>query len=524
MPDASTRPGTVALVGAGPGDPGLITVRGRDWLARAEVVVYDHLVNTRLLRLAPDACEIIYAGKKEGVATLPQDKINTLLIEKARLGKTVIRLKGGDPFIFGRGGEEATALKDAGIPFIVVPGVASPIGVSAYAGIPLTHRDFSSTVSIITGSNEKGNEDLHLDWEKIASRSGTLVFLMGARKLKRIAQKLMDHGKDPQTPIAVIQWGTTPIQKTWEGTLESIVEIAARETILPPALTIVGEVVSLKHHMDWFESQPLFGKTVVVTRPEHQSDAFIEQLLERGAEPFLFPVIDMVEPDDLAPLDEAIRTLEAYDGVIFTSVNGVRWFMKRLKFHNLDIRELKGKRLYCIGPKTEQAVRDLGVRVDAVPEEYVAESLVDCLGRENIEGKRYLLPRAQVARETLPEKLAELGARVDVAPAYKTVCPPADTAQLRQRLAEGTLDVVTFTSSSTVQHFMKLAGDNAVAAMQHVIVACIGPITAKTAEKLGLEVAIQADEYTVDGLVRAMETYFTDRDSGWRLTQRGEIF
>ena len=393
MADPASHPGTVALVGAGPGDPGLITVRGRDWLTRADVVVYDHLVNPRLLKLAPGGCEFIYAGKKEGVATLPQDAINTLLIDKARAGKTVVRLKGGDPFIFGRGGEEATELKSAGVPFIVVPGVTSPIGVSAYAGIPLTHRDFSSTVSIITGSNEKGNEDLHLDWEKIASRSGTLVFLMGARKLRRIAEKLMEHGKDPNTPIAVIQWGTTPVQKTWQGTLESIVGIAERETILPPALTIIGEVVSLKPHMDWFEGLPLFGKTVVVTRPEHQAEGFIEQLLERGAEPFLFPVIDMVEPDDAGPLDNAIKNLAVYDGVIFTSVNGVTWFMKRLAAHNLDIRELKDKRIYCIGPRTEQAVRDLGVRVDTVPEEYVAESLVESLGLENLKGKCLLLPR-----------------------------------------------------------------------------------------------------------------------------------
>ena len=508
MADPASHPGTVALVGAGPGDPGLITVRGRDWLTRADVVVYDHLVNPRLLKLAPGGCEFIYAGKKEGVATLPQDAINALLIDKAREGKTVVRLKGGDPFIFGRGGEEATELKSAGVPFIVVPGVTSPIGVSAYAGIPLTHRDFSSTVSIITGSNEKGNEDLHLDWEKIASRSGTLVFLMGARKLRRIAEKLMEHGKAPNTPIAVIQWGTTPVQKTWQGTLESIVGIAERETILPPALTIIGEVVSLKPHMDWFEGLPLFGKTVVVTRPEHQAEGFIEQLLERGAEPFLFPVIDMVEPDDAGPLDNAIKNLAVYDGVIFTSVNGVTWFMKRLAAHNLDIRELKGKRIYCIGPRTEQAVRDLGVRVDTVPEEYVAESLVESLGRENLKGKCFLLPRAQVAREMLPEKLAELGARVDVAPAYKTVLPEADTAELRRRLDAGTLDVVTFTSSSTVKHFMELAGDGAKEALSRTTVACIGPVTAKTAQNLGLKVAVMAEEYTVDGLIRALEAHF----------------
>jgi len=509
MTDRSNKPGKVALVGAGPGDEGLMTLRGKEWLERADVVVYDHLANERLLRFTQPGTEFIYAGKKEGKITLSQDQINAQLIEKAKLGKIVVRLKGGDPFIFGRGGEETEALTDAGIPFVVVPGVTSPIGVAAYAGIPLTHRDFSSTLSIITGSNEKGKEDTHIDWEKIASRSGTLIFLMGARKLKRITENLMQYGKDPETPIAVIQWGTTYRQKTWTGTLNTIVDIAAKENIKPPALTIVGEVVNLKPHTDWYETLPLFGKTVVITRPEEQSEAFMQGLLERGAEPFLFPVIETVPPEDWGPLDAAIQKLDGYDGLIFTSVNGVKFFMRRLKEKGKDVRELKGLRLYAIGPKTEKAVNALGINVDVVPEDYVAESLLASMGKENIKGKKFLLPRAAVARETLPDQLRAQGATIDVAPAYQTIRPKTDTGELIRRIEEGSVHAVTFTSSSTVTHFMGLIGAELIPKLAKVTIACIGPVTAKTAEKAGLKVDIMAEEYTVDGLIEALEKHFT---------------
>ena len=508
MTDHSHTHGKVALVGAGPGDEGLLTLRGKQWLEQADVVIYDHLANERLLRFTRPGTEIIYAGKKEGRATLTQDKINTLLTEKAGLGKTVVRLKGGDPFIFGRGGEETRALTEAGIPFVVVPGVTSPIGVAAYAGIPLTHRDFSSTLSIITGSNEKGKEDEHIDWGKIASRSGTLIFLMGARKLKRITENLMKYGKHPDTPIAVIQWGTTFRQKTWTGTLNTIVDIAAKENIKPPALTIVGEVVNLKPHTDWYETLPLFGKTIVITRPEEQSAAFMNGLLERGAEPFLFPVIETVPPADWTLLDQSIGKLDTYDGLIFTSVNGVRFFMRRLKEKDKDVRELKGLRLYAIGPKTEQAVNALGIRVDVVPEDFVAESLIDSMGKESIKGKRFLLPRATVARETLPDHLRAQGAVIDVAPAYRTVRPKTDAGELIRRLKEGSVHAITFTSSSTVTHFMKLLGEEFHSQLKKISVACIGPVTAKTAEKAGLKVHIMAEEYTIDGLITALEKYF----------------
>ena len=507
MNEPQKKTGTVVLVGAGPGDVGLLTIRGKEWMERADVIVYDHLVNLNMMRFAKEGVEKIYAGKKEGRAILKQDRINALLIEKAKEGKTVVRLKGGDPFIFARGGEETHALKQARIPFLVVPGITAPVGVSAYAGIPLTHRDLSSTISIITGSNEKNKEDIHIDWEKIAARSGTLVFLMGARKLQKIAENLMKYGKNPDTPVAVIQWGTTARQKTWTGTLDTIAEIPKKEQIKPPALTIIGEVVTLKPKTDWYELLPLFGRTVVVTRSDEQSGEFIKLLEDKGAEPFIFPVIQTVPPKDPALLDQALENLTNYDGLIFTSVNGVRFFSKRLREKEKDIRELKGVKVYAIGPKTGQAVNDLGIRVDTIPEDFVAESLVKSLSQENVKGKKFLLPRAEVAREVLPEELKKMGANVDVVPAYRTIAPEHKNEELLHRLGEGNIDVITFTSSSTVTNFLDLIGKENHDLLKAVKIACIGPITAKTAEDNGLIPHILPQQFTIEALVDAIEGY-----------------
>ena len=508
MNNSKNKQGKVILIGAGPGDVGLLTLQGKHWLQKAEVILYDHLVNEDLLRFTQKATEVIYVGKKEGVATLDQEKINSLLVEKAKKGKVVVRLKGGDPFIFGRGGEEIQAVKQSKIPFLVVPGVTSVTGVAAYAGIPLTHRDLSSTLSIITGSNEKKQGDIHIDWERIASRTGTLVFLMGARKLPLIAKKLMKFGKSPETPIAVIQWGTTARQKTWKGTLSTIVETSSKEKISPPALTIIGEVVNLKPEIEWYEHLPLFGKTIVVTRKGDQAESMIDRLRELGAEPFFFPVIETVEPNDWAPLDEALNHLSRYEGLIFTSVNGVQFFFKRLKEIQQDIRNLKGVRIFTIGPKTADAVRDLGIHVDVVPENFVAESLIESIGKENINGKRFLIPRATVAREVLPEKLREMGAQIDVAPAYQTILPSLKSDTLEKRLHSGDIQVLTFTSSSTVKNFLALTGESLIPEIKKTRIACIGPITAKTAEDAGLTVDIIPKEYTVSALLDAIEDYY----------------
>ena len=506
MNNSKNNQGKIILIGAGPGDAGLLTLQGKQWLQKAEVILYDHLVNEDLLRFSKKETEVIYVGKKEGVASMQQEKINELLVAKAREGKIVARLKGGDPFIFGRGGEEIQAADQSKIPFLVVPGVTSVTGVAAYAGIPLTHRHLSSTLSIITGSNEKNQGDIHIDWAKIAARSGTLVFLMGARKLPLIVEKLIKFGKDPQTPIAVIQWGTTARQKTWKGTLATIVEIASKEKILPPALTIIGEVVNLKPEMEWYERLPLFGKTVVVTRKGDQAEGMIDRLRELGAEPFFFPVIETVAPDDWAPLDEALNHLSRYDGLIFTSVNGVRFFFQRLKEIQQDIRNLKDVRIYTIGPKTAEAVQELGMVVDVVPDEFVAESLLESI--KDIKGKRFLIPRAKVAREVLPVKLREMGAQVDVAPAYQTILPGLKSDTLAKRLKSGAIDVLTFTSSSTVKNFLALTGEPLLPEIKKTRIACIGPITAKTAEDAGLKVDILPEEYTVASLLDAIEDYF----------------
>ena len=498
--------GKVVLVGAGPGDIGLLTLNGKDWLQKADVVLYDHLVNPDMVRFTQKLTEIIYVGKKEGIASMEQEQINALLISKASEGKIVVRLKGGDPFVFGRGGEEIQAVQEAGIAFIIVPGVTSVTGVAAYAGIPLTHRDLSSTFSVITASNEKKQGDIHIDWEKISARSGTLVFLMGARKLPLITEKLMSFGKSPDTPIAVVQWGTTARQKTWVGTLETIVEISAKDKISPPALTIIGEVVNLKPVIEWYEHLPLFGKTIVVTRTGNQAESMIDRLRELGAEPFFFPVIETIDPEDWAPLDNALRNLSKYQGLIFTSVNGVHFFAERIKTIGQDIRELKGLRVFTIGPKTAQAVRDLGILVDVIPEKFVAESLVESI--QDIKGRRFLLPRATIAREFLPEQLRKLGAIVDVAPAYQTILPPTQVGELQKRLEAGSIDVITFTSSSTVENFLTLTGERILPAIKRAKIACIGPVTEKTARKAGLNVEIVPEQYTVSSLLNAIETFF----------------
>ena len=508
MNNSKNKTGKIILIGAGPGDVSLLTLQGKSWLQKAEVILYDHLVNEDLLRFTQKKTEIFYVGKKEGVASLEQEKINSLLIKKAQEGKVVVRLKGGDPFIFGRGGEEIQAAKKSNIPFLVVPGVTSVTGVAAYAGIPLTHRHLSSTLSVITGSNEKNQGDIHIDWEKIASRSGTLVFLMGARKLPLIVEKLMKFGKSPDTPIAVIQWGTTARQKTWKGTLSTIGEKTSKEKISPPALTIIGEVVNLKPEIEWYEHLPLFGKSIVVTRKGDQAEGMIERLGELGAEPVFFPVIETVAPEDWATLDEALNNISRYDGLIFTSVNGVRFFFQRLKETQQDIRNLKNLRVYTIGPKTAEAVRDLGICVDVVPEDFVAESLIESIGKEKITGQRFLIPRATIAREILPETLRDMGAQVDIAPAYQTVLPKPKSDAFSKRLQSGDIDVLTFTSSSTVKNFLELTGKSLFEKVKKTRIACIGPITAETAKNAGLNVDILPKEYTVPALLEAIEDYY----------------
>lgn len=500
--------GKVYLVGAGPGDPGLLTLRAKELLQAAEVVIYDYLANEAFLQYAPAEAERIYVGKKGGDHTLSQNEINALLVEKGR-GKMVVRLKGGDPFVFGRGGEEAEDLVAAGIPFEVVPGVTAAIAVPAYAGIPLSHRDYTASMAFVTGHERDDKDASKINWDKLATAVGTLVFFMGIKNLPVICRELITHGRPPETPAAVIRWGTTPEQRTVVGTLANIVERVEQAKIKPPAIVVVGEVVALREKLNWFESRPLFGRRVVVTRAREQASAFKQQLNELGAECIEFPTIEIQPPPSWQPLDQAIASLASYDWVIFTSVNGVKFFMERLWAAGLDGRELKGIRLAAIGPKTAEALEERGLRPDLVPGEYRAEAILDGLKSEGVGARRFLLPRAMAARDILPDTLRQWGGEVDLVPAYQTVLPQDKSSHILQLFQAGAIDCVSFTSSSTVHNFFKLLDKEKILPhMERVAVACIGPITGETAASFGLKTAIMPADYTISALIEAIRAHF----------------
>jgi uroporphyrinogen III methyltransferase/synthase len=506
------KKGKVYLVGAGPGDPGLLTLKAKACIEKADVVIYDYLANAVFLDYAKRAAEPIYVGKEGGRHTLGQEEINRLIVEKASAGLRVVRLKGGDPFIFGRGGEEAQELVKAGIPFEVVPGITSAIAVPAYAGIPLTHRDFTATVAFVTGHEDPGKETSNVAWDKIATGIGTLVFLMGVGNLPKIAASLMEHGRSPDTPVAVIRAGTGPAQRTVTGSLGNIAQIAKKEELKPPAIIVVGDVVRLRNTLNWFEQKPLFGKRIVVTRAREQASDFVARLSELGAECVEFPTIEMIPPMSWKKLDRAIENLESYQWLVFTSVNGVSYFFGRLQDSGKDARNLKGIGIAAIGPKTAEAIRANGVQPDLVPEEYRAEAVVEAFRKHRIKGLRILLPRAAEAREVLPEQLEEMGAAVQVVEAYRTVRPDGAKDEVRTMLEKGGLHMVTFTSSSTVNNFMEMfegEGEELLKWMEKVAVACIGPVTAKTAQERGLNVQILPSDYTIEALTEAIVEYFS---------------
>lgn len=501
--------GKAYLVGAGPGDPGLLTIKGLEALREADCVIYDFLANSRLLGYARPGAETIYVGKKGSEKTLPQEEITRLIVEKARKGKTVVRLKGGDPFIFGRGGEEAEELADSGIEFEVVPGVTSAVAAPAYAGIPLTHRDLSSAVTFITGQENPLKERPNIAWDRLSTGRGTLVFLMGWKNLSLITEKLLANGWEPSTPVALVRWGTMTKQVSIIGRLDSITGLAREEDLKPPVVIVVGEVVGLREKLNWFESKPLFGKRVLVTRALEQSGDFTKILEKEGAEPIAFPTIKTTAPPSWKELDRAIKRLSTYDWAIFTSVNGVKYFFERLYKTGYDIRELKGVRICAIGPMTAKAIEKLGIRVDLTPKEFKAEGLIEALGKRNIKGKRFLLARALKAREVIPEEIKRLGGKIDVAPAYRTVKPSKEAGELGKLLLEGSIDIVTFTSSSTVTNFAGMFGKKRLPELlKDCKVACIGPITADTARGFGMAVDIMPRDYTIPALTKAMSGYF----------------
>ncbi|MGI6125430.1 MAG: uroporphyrinogen-III C-methyltransferase [Planifilum sp.] len=500
--------GKVYLVGAGPGDPGLITVKGLETIKRADVLVYDRLASPRLLGYAPEEAERIYVGKRPDRHTLRQEEINELLVRKAKEGKVVVRLKGGDPFVFGRGGEEAETLAEHGIPFEVIPGITSAIAVPAYAGIPVTHRDFNASFVVVTGHERPEKTESSIDWEHLARAAETQIFLMGVGNLPFIREQLIRHGRSPDTPVALIRWGTRVEQQTLTGTLGDIVERVERANFQPPAVIVVGEVVKLRDTLKWFEGKPLFGKRVLVTRARSQASALSERIEALGGEAIEFPAIRITRPARQDLLDAALSRLEDYDWVVFTSVNGVRCFFRRLRELNLDIRRMAKAKVAAIGPQTAEALMGKGLQVEVQPGEYRAEALVEAMASRVEPGENVLLPRADIARKVLPRELERFGLKVTEVDAYDTRVGTEDAGEVARLLEEGAIHVITFTSSSTVRNFvqaLRTVREDWKSLVAPVQVACIGPITARTAEELGLEVDAVAETYTIDGLVDVLK-------------------
>jgi len=496
--------GKVYLVGAGPGDPGLLTLRGREVLGLAEVVVYDALISQRLLDYAPPAAERVYVGKRAAVHTLSQDGINRLLVEKGLAGKTVVRLKGGDPYVFGRGGEEALALLEAGVEFEVVPGVTAAIAGAAYAGIPVTHREVASAVGLVTGHEADDKPDSALDWAALAQWKGTLVFYMGAANLGVISSNLTAHGRSAETPVAVIHWGTTPRQRVVTGTLRTIVDAVAAAALKPPALILVGEVVKLREHLNWFEKRPLFGRRIVVTRSRAQASELAAKLESLGAETIEAPAIRIEAPQDARPLRDAARRAAEFDWIVFTSTNGVDAFFGALADQGMDARALAGRRIAAIGPSTAEHLAQHGIRADLQPEAFTGAAVAKALAAQgSLAGVRILLPRADIAPKELVETLAGKGATVRDVVAYRTVPDTSGREVVRERLAQGEIDWLTFTSSSTVKNFLDAVGADAVRAAKPKI-ASIGPTTSATLREAGLAPTVEADPHTIPGLIDAI--------------------
>ncbi len=509
--ESSKARGKVYLVGAGPGDLGLVTLRARELIEKADVIVYDHLANPEMLGWARDGVETVYAGKKAGAHILAQDEINRLLVEKAQAGLRVVRLKGGDPFVFGRGGEEALAAADAGVTFEVVPGVSSAIAGPAYAGIPVTHRGENSHVTFFTGHEDPSKPESAIDFAALARLGGTQVMLMGLETLPAITAKMIENGVPRDLPVAVIRWATTGRQETIVGSLEEIADKAAERGFTSPALAIFGEVVSLREKLNWFEDRPLQGKRIVVTRSRKQASVLSNALRNLGADVMELPTIRIDPPTDLREFAELVQDSHSYDWIVFTSPNGVTAFFEMFFRLYDDARDVGAAKIAVIGPATAQRVKDFHLKVDLQPEDFVAESLVKKFQKEGgVENLRILLVRAEKARDVLPQELSRLGAIVDQGFAYKTVPETADVTGARVRFAEEGADLITFTSSSTVDNFIALG----LPRPQGMRVASIGPITSKTVRDHGLTVDIEAKQHDSAGLVDAISQLFAKERRG----------
>jgi uroporphyrinogen III methyltransferase/synthase len=503
--------GKVYIVGAGPGDIGLLTVKGLKYLQQAEVVVYDFHLNAQILNYIDHDAEFIYAGKRGGKHTMTQDQINETLVEKAKEGKLICRLKGGDPFVFGRGGEEAEVLAHAGIEFEIVPGISSAIAAPAYAGIPLTHRLYSSSLAIVPGYEDVTKKESSIDWTRLATGVGTIVFLMTVKNISMVCQKLIENGRSAETAVAVVRWGTRADQKTLTGTLSTIADLVREKDIKPPAVMVVGDVVKLRETLKWVEKKPLFSQRILVTREHSYGFETLESL---GAEILAFPTIQIVPPANWSPLDSSLDKIESYDWLILTSGNGVRYFFQRIFERGRDIRDLKGLKICAVGSKTASAIKKFGINVDMVPKQFNAEGLIEAFMQSKelrtktkdgtLKGLKILLPRAEVAREVFPNKVRELGGEIDVPAVYRTVKPKVHGKRLQRFLKEGKISVATFTSAATFNNFLEMTGDEAAGLLKGVTIAVIGPVTEKAVLKAGLKVDIMPKEATIDAMVQAI--------------------
>ena len=502
-------PGKVYLVGAGPGDPGLITVKGKRCLEAAQVVVYDRLMDPELLRSAPESAELVFVGKERGRQAMTQDEINRFLVDRASEGQIVVRLKGGDPFVFGRGGEEALALAENQIPFEVVPGITSSIAAAAYAGIPITHRGIATTFTVVSGSEDPAKPDSSVPWDVLAKNGGTLVVLMGLAALGNIVETLGRNGMPLDTPAALINWGTWAKQTTVTGRLKDIVEKGKKAGLKPPVVAVFGGVVELREKIAWFDRRPLFGKKVLVTRSRTQASRLVGLLADLGAEPIELPSIQVEPLEDYTTLDGALARLSDYGWVIFASTNAVESVFQRLEKQGRDSRAFAGTQIGAIGPATAAALANRGLKADFVPSRSVSETVVEELSSREWAGVSVLLPSADIGRDALAQGLVAMGAKVERISAYRTTPSQGMADRAQEALGSG-IDAVTFTSSSTVHNLVDMLNGNK-SLLQTFPLICIGPTTAATAKELGLKIDLVAQDHTVEGLVNAVVEYFAAR-------------
>ena len=506
------EPGHVYLVGAGPGDPGLISVKGAHYLAHADLILYDEILDERLLELASESCEKLFVGKRGRREGPTQDEINELLVQHARAGRKVVRLKGGDPYIFGRGSEEGARLRDEGIPFEVVSGVSAASGVLAYAGIPLTHRGITSTAVLVTGHEDPAKPIPAVDWALLAKLQCTLIIFMGARRIGEVAAVLLQNGRAPSTPASVIEWGTWPRQQTLVATLENLAEKARKCGLQSPAIIAIGEVVALRDQLNWFESKPLFGRRVLVTRSREQAGGLRLLLETEAAEVHSLPLLEIRAPDRWDEVDRCVRALERYDWVIFTSPNAVEYFMGRLRTLELDARALGSVLVAAVGRSTAESLTRFGIVADLIPAEQSQEGLVQAFADVDVAGLKFLLPGSSIGRPLLADELARREAEVEQVSTYANVVPQYERSALPSCLSEDDLDLVIFASPSSVANFVSVLGETeSRELLEKTAIATIGPTTSRAIHELGFEVAIQPQESTVPELVRSICHFFGGR-------------